>query len=307
MDILIAMLKVWVAIIIGYILYKKGVTNKESNTAMSKLVVNVASPCLIFGSVVTMGTEYKGDAYILLILGVAIYIFLGALSFVVVKLMRVPKEKFAIYLCLLMFGNVGFMGYPLAESLFGNVGLFYMGILNIHFTLFTYTFGIYILTKNSEKKAKFSLKTIINPGVVSVVLATVIYLLEIELPDVIVEPIEFVGQLTSPVAMIVLGGTLASFSLKEVFSDWRNYVVSAFKLVVFPLLGFLIMNALLGTDTMTITTTIYLGVPSANFTLMIILAYGGDVKTVSSGIGLTTILSAVTIPLLWFFIKAVTA
>ena len=307
MAIVIAMLKIVAALALGYFLNKIRIIDSKSGAAMSKLIIFATSPCLTFASIVSMGSERKDEAVMLLWLGVVIYVFLTVIAFVTVKLIRVPKESFATYMCVLIFGNVGFIGFPLAQSLYGSLGLFYIGILNIHFTLFAYTFGMVLMTGASGGKIKFSVKTLINPGTVSVVLALILFLLDVKLPDIVLEPISFIGQITSPLAMIVLGSTLAGYSLKTVFSNWRNYIVSIVRLLVMPAIAFLIMNAIWGVSELTTCVTLYVGCPTATILVMMSLAYGGDVENSSASIGLTTVLSIITIPVLWFFVQAVGA
>lgn len=309
MVIISTMLKIIVALALGYLLNKIKILNSEANSAMSKLVINATSPALIFSSVAGMSSDRKDEAVFLLWIGVVIYIFLAVIAFIVVKLLRVPHKSFSTYICIMVFGNVGFLGFPIAQSLYGALGLFYIGILNIHFTLFAYTFGMLLMTGGSKDgdKPKLQLKTLVNPGTIGVVLALVFFLLEIPIPDVIMAPVSFIGQITSPLAMIILGSTLATYSMKKIFSNWRNYVVSALRLLIIPAISYMILNSIWGTSEMTVILTLYIGCPTATILVMMSLAYGGDVENSSNCIGLMTILSMVTIPSLWFFIRAVAA
>lgn len=301
------MLKIVLALVLGYVLFKKNILTREANAAMSKLIILATCPCMVFSSIVSMGSEYKHDVYILLIVGVAIYIFLFLIGWPAARLLKPEKKSFNTYLCMIVFGNVGFLGLPLASSLFGSVGLFYMGILNFHFTLFAYTIGMTLMTGGSDSSGgkRFELKNLINTGTVGVVIALVLYLCEVKLPAFVLAPFEFIGQLTSPMAMIVLGGTLASYSLKKMFCNWRYYIVSLFKLLVFPVIAFFVLRGILGSGVMTSIITIYVGCPTATMIPMMTLAYGGDWENASSGTGLCTILSFVTIPALYFLVTLV--
>lgn len=307
MVIVSAMLKIIVALALGYFLFKKNILTKQANAVMSRLIILATCPCMVFSSIVSMGSEYKKDVVILLIAGVVIYVVLFLIAFPVVKLMRPPKESFNTYLCMIVFGNVGFIGFPLASSLYGALGVFYIGILNFHFTLFAYTIGMTLMTgsKGEDGKKKFEIKNLINTGTVGVVIALILYLCEVKVPAVILAPLDFIGQLTSPMAMIVLGGTLASYSLKKMFGNWRYYIVSLFKLLVFPVIAFFVLRAILGSGDLTSLITIYVACPTATMIPMMTLAYGGDWENASSGTGLCTILSLVTIPALWFLMGAV--
>lgn len=304
MTILSAMLKIVAAMALGYFLFKKNILTKEANAVMSRIIILAASPCLVFSSIVSMGSEYIKDAYILLIVGLIIYIVLFLVAFPVVKLMRPPKESFNTYLCMIVFGNVGFLGFPLASSLFGPLGVFYIGILNFHFTLFAYTIGMTLMCGGNKENGKkgFNIRNLINTGTIAVILALILFLCKVRVPAVILAPLEFIGQLTSPMAMVVLGGTLASYSLKKMFGNWRYYIVSLFKLIIFPVAAFFICKAMLGPGEMTSLITVYVACPTATIIPMMTMAYGGDWENASAGTGLCTILSLVTIPALWLLI-----
>lgn len=306
MTILSAMLKIVAALALGFFLFKKKILTQEANAVMSKIIILAACPCMVFSSIVSMGSEYIKDAFILLLVGLIIYIVLFLVAFPVVKLMRPPKETFNTYLCMIVFGNVGFLGFPLASSLFGPLGVFYIGILNFHFTLFAYTIGMTLMCggKKGDGQKSFDIKNLINTGTISVVLALILFLCKVKVPAVILAPLEFIGQLTSPLAMVVLGGTLASYSLKKMFGNWRYYIVSLFKLIIFPVAAFFICKAMLGPGEMTSLITIYVACPTATMIPMMTLAYGGDWENASSGTGLCTILSLATIPALWFLMGA---
>ena len=183
MVIVSTMLKIVGALALGFFLNKIRILTPQSNGSLSKLVINATSPCLIFSSVASMSADRKSDALFLLWIGVLVYVFLAVIALIVVKLLRVPKRSFGTYVCIMVFGNVGFIGFPLAQSLYGALGLFYIGILNIHFTLFAYTIGMLLMTGSSGEggRLKLELKTLVNPGTIGVVLALIFFLLEI--PD----------------------------------------------------------------------------------------------------------------------------
>jgi len=297
------MIKIVAALALGFFLFKKKVITKEANAVMSKLIILATCPCMVFSSIVSMGSEYINDAFILLIAGLIIYAVLFIVAIPIVKLLRVPKESFGTFFCLIVFGNVGFLGFPLASSLFGPLGVFYIGILNFHFTLFAYTIGMTLMTGGTGKK-RFNIRYLINTGTISVIIALVLFLCKVRVPSLILAPLEFIGQLTSPMAMVVLGATLASYSPKKMFGNWRYYIVSLFKLIIFPVAAFFICKAVLGEGDMTSLITIYVACPTATMIPMMTLAYGGDWENASSGTGLCTILSLVTIPALWFIMGA---
>jgi len=225
---LVTMLKLVVPMAVGYMLYKCRLFSNESNRGMSYLVVLVTSPCAMFKSIATMDAGEMGNALRLLWIGAAIYAVLIVLAWLIVKLLRIDPKASGVFQAALIFGNVGFLGLPLAESLFGEVGLFYMAFLNIHFTLLAYSYGIYLITRSGSGKSGFSFKKLINPGLIGIIVAAVFYFLQIPVPNIVMEPISFISNINSPLAMVVLGSTAAAYSLKKSSASSRKLSVSSF-------------------------------------------------------------------------------
>lgn len=296
---IITMLKIVAAMAAGFLLYKIHILNDAVNKGISSLVVHVTSPCMIFSSIVTMGRSEIGNAVTLLWIGFVIYAVLIALAFLIVKLLRIPPASSGVYQAAIVFGNVGFLGLPLAESLFGPVGLFYMALLNIHMNLFVYSYGFYIIARNSSSGFRFSPKTLINAGIISVLIAMLIFFLQIPLPDYVKEPISFVGGITSPLAMIVIGSTAAANSLKKVFLHKKLYLLSLIKLLILPAATYFLLKLTLDNRMMAQVITMYVGMPTAALVSMIAIAYDSDAETASSATAMMNVLCIATIPLLY--------
>ena len=301
---IITMIKIVVAMALGFLLYKLHILNDNVNKGLSGLVVHVTSPCMVFTSIISMdGSEIK-NALTILWIGVVIYIVLVLLAFLLVKLLRIPVKSSGVYQAAIVFGNVGFLGLPLAESLFGPVGLFYMALLNIHLNIVVYSYGFYIIGRNSSRGVKFSPKSLINAGIISVCLAMIIFFLQIPLPEYVTQPISFIGNITSALAMIVLGSSAAASSLKVVFSHKKLYLLSAIKMLVIPIITFIILRLTLGNGLMTQVITMYVGMPTAAIVSMIAISFDSDAETASSASAMMNIFCIVTIPILYLIMQA---
>lgn len=301
----VTMLKVIICMALGFFLNKINILSEQSNSIISKFLLNVTLPCTMFAAVASMESGDRRDVYELLIIGVGIYVFLAIASFIVSKLIRMGKDKEGIVQCLLMFGNVSFLGIPLAEALYGDTGVFYIAILNVHFNIFCFTYGVYLIARSSGGKYKFNPKSFLSPAIIGVVAGLIIYLCGVTVPEIIMEPIEFIGQITSPLAMITLGSIIATYSLKELFTQWKMYILAAVKMIVFPILFYLILRAVIGPGIITNVCTIYVAMPTANVISMLAVTYHGDAKTATYGTGLMNILCIITIPLIYMFMQFV--
>ena len=173
---------------------------------------------------------------------------------------------------MLVFSNNSFMGIPVLESLYGSSSIFYNSIINFPFFIFLFTYGVFRL---SGGKQKFNLKSILTPGVISALVALVIFLTGVQLPEIIVDTCDMVGGITSPLSMMVLGSTVAMYPLGKTLADWRSYIFSAFRLAL-PALALLACRLLQIDSYYTGIVTISCAMPVASMVLMVAEQNGLD-------------------------------
>ena len=304
MVIATAMVKIVAAIILGYFLYKIHILNEQVDGTISQLVIYAAGPCMIFSSIMDLDRGNEAEILRLIISGFGIYILFAVLAFLGAKLLRPGKSRQGAYEAILMFGNTAFLAFPIGEALMGSVGVSYLAILNVFQTVLAFSYGIFLLTKGNAGTFKFTPKKLISPGNISAVIAIIMYFAGVKLPDLVMAPIDFIGQLTSPLAMLVIGGTIAGYSLKSLFNNWRYYAAALMKLIVFPLIAFFIARAVWGPGDLARVITIHCAMPTAVIITMIAVTYKADYETTSSATGLMDILCIGTIPLVWAVISS---
>ena len=305
MAIIITMIKIVFAVLMGYLLYKIHILNDNTNSVLSKLIIYGCGPCMIFSSVISLDSENRAEIIELIVAGFILYIFLAVLVYFMAKLLRPGKDLEGVYQLILLVGNSAFLAFPIGEALMGDIGVSYLAILNVHSNMFAFSYGIYLITKGSGGKFSFPFKKLLNPGIIGAVLALVLFFANVPVPDVILEPIEFVGDITSPLAMLVMGSTIASYSLKQLFNNWRYYILALFKMVVIPIIILLIAKAVWGDSNLTFVFVLHTAMPTATIVSMIAIANNSDYKTTTSATGLMNILCILTIPFIWLLANAV--
>ena len=124
MTIITTMCKLLFAMILGYFLFKKGILNKDVNKKISSLIVQVTCPCLIVCSVATVPNGGGLEIVKLLLAGVVVYIITPIFARVITKVMRVPAHLRGTYMCMFIFANSMFMGYPVVQALYGDCLLY---------------------------------------------------------------------------------------------------------------------------------------------------------------------------------------
>ena len=292
------MLKLFLAMAVGFFCNKKGMLDTASNKKLSGLIVTVTYPALILASVQNVDAAQKGQVILLIFFGLAMYMGLVLLSWVMCRVMRIPAEKRSVCQVLLIFANSSFMGLPVAQSLFGDQAVFFTSMLHLGFNLYMYTLGIHLLMKGSGRTGKSDWKSMVNAGTISGILALVLFFTGWEIPPIVHEGIAFVGNLTPALSMIVLGSMLAEYPVRELFTDKQMYKISLLKLIVFPVLIWLAGRLLFPDAQIQGVILVSTAMPSAALCVMMANKCGSGEETAAAGVFLTTILSIVTFPLL---------
>jgi malate permease and related proteins len=295
------MFKLFALLLLGYYLNKKNHLNTDTNTRLSDLVVKFTAPALIISSVCGEQPVSKGDVLKVVGIGIFIYILLPVLAFVLTKLLRVEKNKQGAYQMLFIFSNVTFMSYPIVQALYGDTAIFYNTLLHMPFNILIFTYGEFLLSKGNGK-LKINLKDIFTPGVISAIIAILIYFIEIKVPSFISTTASFLGGVTTPLSMLILGSVLGGYPLKELFTEKKFYVVSIIKLIIVPVIVFLICRVIFTDPVIIGVATLSMGMPAASMCVMLSVKYEGQIKTTSVGVFLTTILSLITIPAVYILL-----
>ena len=209
------------------------------------------------------------------------------------------------------FSNNGFLGIPLAVAVFGANSpiMTVLVVLNIITNILMYTLGVYLISGN---KSKISLKkAFLNPVLIAFIIGIVLNLLKVNtyIPEVSTFSSHFSGLVT-PLSMTILGMKMAEIKFTLLFKSWRMYYVCALKLILFPTI---IVGLLLAVDKIfsanTIDNSVILGffiafaMPTAGLASTFADGFGGDTENaVSMTLG-TTLLSILTIPILYWILS----
>ncbi len=307
MDILVVlqqMAMIFILISIGIVLFKKQMLSENTSTQISGIIVNVTNPALLVSSAFSEGPRASlqelGTA---LIVFAAVYAILIAAGFLIPYLLRVPKGYHYAYQLLTIFGNVGFIGIPLAQAVLGPESLIYVSIYNLFFNILIYTLGIALLQKTKgEKSAAFRVKKLVNAGTISAAATIFFYLCDFNVPSILPSTLNYMGQATTLLSMLVLGVSVAQMTPRDIFSHPQLYGFTLLRQILLPVLLIMAFRPLIGNPLILSTLALMLAVPAANMPLMLSKQFHVETETISQGIILTTVLSLVTIPVVSLFL-----
>ncbi|RGG94403.1 AEC family transporter [Coprobacillus sp. AM26-5AC] len=300
MDIMVVfqtMLKLFLLLVLGFVLFKCHIFDEYTNKKISALIVNVASPMLIISSIA--GVEGSNKSIVFLMIGAGILMYIGfiILGKIINRIFPFPKKDWPVYECMVVFANTGFMGYPVLLDVFGQEAVFYASLIHMAFNFFVYTYAIMCLTKGDDSEFKLNFKQLLTPGIILIFVGIFIYLFDIQLPSVLMDTINSVGSLTAPLSMMMIGSSLAVYPIKDSFTDWRSYVFAFVRLMIVPFVT-MIMCRLLHIDAYYANITIITNaMPVGSMVLMLATQYNANVKIVTRNIIVSTLLSVITIPI----------
>ena len=192
----------------GFVAGRCGVMSRESEQLFSRLIVNLTCPDLIINNVTTSARlESLGALFVIFAAAAVYYVLLPLLSKGLVRLRRVPAGRAAEYEGMLIYSNIGFMGFPVTNAVLGQDSILYLSIFMAVFNTSVFSYGTLLLQQGRGGRA--DLRKMINPGTVSAVGANLLYLLQGQLPDLPFPPGAFIGSNTTPLALLGIGASLS--------------------------------------------------------------------------------------------------
>ena len=300
LSIILEVAVILILIVIGYFTVKKGMFTKESLGSITSFLLYIVTPCLIVSSFLSAESG-KLDGWTLLLA-----VVLPALSIVIsiavsyLFFRREPLGRRRVLRFSMIFCNVGFMGIPLVEGIVGSEGVLYGSFFIAVFNIFCWTYG-YVMMGGGKVRLKALL---LNPGVIGLVIGLPLYLLDVPVPALFVEPVELISALNTPLAMIVVGGYIAQVKLRAFVSDLAVYKMAVLRLVVAPLLYLALVWLLRPDETLLMSTVIQAATPVAANCVLFAVQYDSDAELASKSVAVSTALSVVTIPLLTVLVQA---
>lgn len=289
-----------ILILVGCFITKRGMLTERGASEITTVLIKLVTPCVIINSFI--GTEGDLDISLLALAMAmpALWQFIGVgISLLVFR--KEPQERQKVLRFAVVFSNTGFMGIPLVQGIVGDRGVIYASFGVVVFNLLCWTYGYSMISGG----ARLNLKTVLlNPGVVGLAIGLPIYFLKLQLPGIVTEPLGYIADLNTPLAMLVIGTYIARADLHSFISDMSVYKVSFLRLIVVPaiLLGLLILMR--PEKDLFMATMVQAATPVAANTVLFAVQYKRDSELASKLVAVSTVLSIVTIPVLTIIAQA---
>lgn len=296
------LVKMFFIMLLAILCYKIKLVNQEGNKTVSNLLLLVVNPFVI---ITTYQTDYKPELVRGLLISFGAAVLCHIVGILVTTLLIRPKgspdaniERYNA-----MYSNCGFIGIPLIGSVLGDTGIFYISAYMVIFNLFSWTHGVMLM------EGKFSLKNLkegaLSPMFIATCLAVVLFFARLEIPAVLLDSMNYVADMNTPLAMMVAGFSVAQADIGKMCRNLRLYYTSALKLLVFPLCTVLLLLLFRLPSDVAMTTLIAAACPTATTCTMMAIRYKQNYTYASEIFAMSTVLSVVTIPLLVLIAESV--
>jgi predicted permease len=299
-QIINSILVLTVIIFIGFIIAKLNVLSEQGSSVISGLIMKITFPAII---IISMQKSFTQELFknSMGLIGLSIVIYLGLIVAVTIfgKVSSLPINKRKMMQFLVVFGNVAFMGFPVASAIYEDVGIFYASCFNMFYNLLMFSYGIMIL---GDKNSKIDFKKFINPGLIATIIGFILFLTSFKLPYIIYRPIEWIGDMTIPLALLVVGNSLARIKLKDLINEPLVWIYVLERLIVVPCILLFILKIMGLSNYMLVIPVVIISTPAPLTAGVFASEYGGDILFANKCIVLSNFLAIITVPLIIYFV-----
>ncbi|HHV41834.1 MAG TPA: hypothetical protein GXX72_03175 [Clostridiaceae bacterium] len=292
-----------IIIAVGFILQRLKLLTRAGAREMTMLLMKVILPCVIINSFqIPYKPQIANNMLIAFFSAVAAMTLSAFVSFFVFSTTEPDDKKISLVYATL-FSNAGFFSLPVLESIAGAEGVVYGSMFLLVFNIFTWTVGIWLMEykRNRDLSLLAQVKRlIINPGIVGIVVALILFFTRWSLPGVLGLTVKGISALNTPLAMIVVGFQIGD-NIDHAFKIDAKVVLSGLlRNVVLPLLTLIWIVLLIEDEILAVAALVPAAAPTAANAVIFAYAYERDIPTATQCMVFSTLLSLLTLPaLIW--------
>lgn len=280
----------------GLFLRKKNIVDEPRKRCLTDVCVNVIIPCNILKSCLM---PFEGNIFLtcgrILAAGAMLQvIFMGLNHFL---FNRYPDTQKKVLQYGTLVSNSGFLGYPVAEGVYGDLGLFYASVFLIPLRMVMWSVGTSYFMARQESRKEVLKKVLTHPCLIAVYIGILLILTQWRPPAFIDMTIRYIGSCNAAITMFIVGTILADVPLWTIFNR-DSILYSILRLLLLPALAWGV-SAVLGLDAVATGIAVLMtGMPAGATTAIFAARYGSDAPFATKLTVLSTLLSMFTI-LFW--------
>ena len=285
--------------LVGFYGRKRGILNDSLSKGLSDILMNIALPAMIVASfIMDFSNTMLKNAGLIVVFSVIIHILLIIVGNITFRKYDLDKRNILVFFS--VFPNAGFMGLPLIDAIYGQIGIFYASIFMVPYQFLMWTYGQGLFQKKVEDPSAYGIKELLikfkNPAIIGVMVGLIIFIFSIKVPYTIHKSISIVGGITSPLAMMIVGDKIAQIRFKELFADIDVYYGSFARSIIAPIITFIVLKSF-NFDPLIINACVAIeAMPTAISVVILSEKYSGDTIFASKCVLISHLLSLITIP-----------
>lgn len=282
-------------ILAGVVLKRMGILDASGKKTLTDLCVDIVIPCNIIKSFLV---DFQPDVLRACGTLLAVGFLLQILCVLFNKFLfnRYPDQQKKVLQYCTIVSMAGFLGNPVAEGVFGNLGLLYTSMFLIPMRVVMWSAGTSYFVAGSTDKRKVIKNILTHPCLVAVYLGVLLMVTQLPLPDMLVSAIKSVGGCNSALTMFIIGTILADVKLTTIMNP-TTIAFSVFRLGVLPLFAYGISLLFQLEPVARGIAVLMTGMPAGATAAIFAARYDSDAPFATRCVVLTTLLSMFTLPL----------
>lgn len=286
-------LRMFLIMLVGLFFRKRNLISERGKKDLTDLVIYLILPCNIVKSFLI---EFNGDTLrnfgLILLISILIQIFCAVLAKTLYRKTEGGHKPVLMYAT--VASNSGFLGNPIAEGVFGSMGLALASIYLIPQRIVMWSAGVSYFTEGTDRKQVVK-RVVTHPCIVAVFLGLALMLAQVRLPSFLDAALKDIGNCNTAMSMLVIGTILADVKPREML-DKSLLLFSCLRLILIPLAvyaGCLLFRV----DALVTGVSVLLAaMPAASTTAILAAKYEGDAVYASKCVVITTVLSLLATP-----------
>lgn len=299
-DVMSQLISLFLMMFVGYIVARAGIMTPDFRARLSHFTLSAVAPCAILSAVLESDTS---PAMMISAVGVAFvfYVFQVLFAAVLVRIVPSRKEERGWDQLMLIFTNVGFMGIPVIQSIYGVDGVARLSMFILMFNLFFFSYGILLIASGE----KINFKAMLNPCIIAAFTGLICGTTGLHFPAVIEKTMASIGAMNTPMAMMIIGSSVAHSDIFAALRNPRLYRVSGLSMLIMPLLTLAAVLFLPIDPVLKGISVLLAAMPIAGNCSMVANIYApGDMSSSHATI-VSTLSSAATLPIICALLTAV--
>ena len=294
------LISLFLMMLAGFVAARAGVITPDFRKKLSTFTLSTAAPGVVISSVLTSDSN---PLKMLGALGMSVFFFalVSLFAAIIVRVFRVRREEAGLDQLMLIFTNVGFMGIPVVQSIYGAQGVALVSMFILIFNLYCFSYGVLLISGG----LKLNLKVLLNACIFSALLGLLFGVTGWRLPGPGENTLASIGSMNTPLAMMVIGASMAHSDVRKALTNPRMYKICLLSMFLMPVLVLLVVMFMPIDPMLAGISVLLAAMPIAGNCAMLSDIYTPEDMTASHSVMVSTLMSAVSLPLVCAMIAAV--